>query len=55
MPPQVCSVVPFIIYNITTIETIVSDCITLFAFKYRAQKFLLMMATVTPKHVREIQ
>jgi len=30
---NICSVVPLIIYDITTIETTVSDFITLFGFK----------------------
>ena len=40
----------FIIHDMTTVETIINNFITLSGFQCRAQKFSLMMVNVTLKH-----
>jgi hypothetical protein len=44
-----------IIYNITTIDTIVNSFITMTGFQQRAQKYSMLMVNVTPKQVGETQ
>jgi len=39
---NIYTVIPFIIYDITTIESIVNSFITMTGFKSRAQKFYLL-------------
>ena len=51
---RICTIVPFIIYNITPTENIINSFITLCDFKPRAKRFSLMMVNVTAKHVGEM-
>ena len=48
---SVIGTVLFIIYDITTRETIVNSFVTISGCKKMAQKFFLMMANVTLKYV----
>jgi hypothetical protein len=52
VPP--CLVVPYIIYDVTTIETVINSYITTCGVKKMAQKFCLMMVNVTRQYAGEI-
>jgi len=53
VPP--INIVPFIIYDVITVETTVNSYITIHSFKKRAQKFSPLIANVTSRHVGEEQ